>query len=80
MTGHADLIKRLRMLAPPNPVARLVLTGDDWAEVSRLVADAERYREFCTTMPICFAGELFFDKVYLDGAIDATRAAVAKGE
>lgn len=42
-----DLIKRLRMLAPPNPVGRVVLTGDDWAEVSQIIADVERFEAFC---------------------------------
>lgn len=42
-----DLIKRLRMLAPPNPVARLVLTEDDWPAIAELLAaiDAARQKE-----------------------------------
>lgn len=40
-----DLIKRLRMLAPPNPVARLVLTEDDWPAIAKLLETLDAARE-----------------------------------
>ncbi len=36
-----DLVTRLRRLSGQNPVARLVLTPDDWPEIERMISVSE---------------------------------------
>ena len=37
----SDLITRLRRLSGQNPVARIVLTPDDWPEIERMISVSE---------------------------------------
>jgi len=39
-----DLVTRLQRLSGSNPVARVILLPEDWPEIERLIADADRHR------------------------------------